>query len=227
MGAGRDPAYDYMANRRLLEPATPIEVEAFVMHVGNLFTQAHTLNGTIAMAEPLPPLSGAVLDRKAMKDLPDLGHWQTGRVQYSPPIGEDGKPVSDPDLLDVVALPSVTISLRGAAMNPHGSRIERGLTLVPSLADEQQPMVHTSSMEIDPKVLEQLKGFSAEDISRALARLGSADEAIAEEERLQELLGLRQDVITRLELKQLGRLATASIRPETARVDKKPPKRTY
>ncbi len=68
---------------------------------------------------------------------------------------------------------------------------------------------------------DQIRAYSKEAIDATMAGLGSPEEAIAEENRVLALMGMRPDVITKLELKELSHLVKAGVRPDTVEIDKK------
>lgn len=208
----RDPAFDFRADPTLLRMATHKEINAFVGRTGELFSQAHTLAGNINMGDDMPLNSSVVLDMKTLRSLPDLSLWDAGEIMYEPPLilgREEG------GLGDTVSSAMTVMTFEGDAVRRQGFRAHRSYTFLSALAESPAEVsIHAGEIDSDA-----LKGFSDEEIVEGMSQLPLYDiEDLAKRESL-AAMGFPQNVLTRLELAQFGRLMLASITPEAIRIN--------
>lgn len=188
----------------LLQPASPAEVSAFVARAGELFTQAHVLKGDVVMGDDMPNLSAVTLDPERMRRTTTLSTWTSGEATYSSPLIDDYS-----------AMPA-SFGAFFRLDDPQGlkgSHVSRGYHLVPSLADEQ--------VSIYDATLAYRGEFTEAEIAQGQKALGSVDfdAVIREEDELNTLMGHRPDIISRLELREVGQVLVASLNPDTVRIE--------
>ena len=209
----------------LRQPASQAEISALITRAGEFFSQAHLAAGTIQVGEEPPQSRVIFTHRDLRKGFPLLSQWQSGQIEYSPPIfheiGDiDANRIDDFEFEynDLVMPPSLTAIFSsqqlGQNKRPTRSFTSRTLTLFPT-TPSQPAHVWDETKLIDTEVFREVAKLQMdpEEMRRLLKETWR--EAIADmeaEDAMQaELLGASS--ITKGELLDLGRLMKSIVTP--------------
>lgn len=195
--------------------ATPQQVNAVIGRVGELMASALTKAGHLEPGDEMPSSVTVPINEDALRNSATLNMWQTGHIMYSPAIGLELDEQDERQGLPASVIASFNSKISGFP----GSTRNHALQLVPSFGG-RPPVIETS----DTTVPTELPRITQEDVAHAAARIPEdmklVSHEIEAEEEMNRAMGFNPHELTHAEVKDIGKLAVVSIRPDVIRIDR-------
>lgn len=195
--------------------ATPQQVNAVIGRVGELMASALTKAGQLEPGDEMPSSLAVPISEEALRNSSTFNTWQTGHIMYSPAIGLELDADDERQGLPASVIADFSSKIEGLP----GSTRGHALTLVPSFGG-RPPAIEAS----DATLPSELPVFTPEDVAAAAANIPQdmalVSHEIDAEEEMNRAMGFNPHVLTLAEVKDIGRLAVVSIRPDVIRIER-------